>query len=67
MRARDVVGKRIVAIDQVRWWNAHLGRFMYTVERIRLEDGSHVYPAAFATENLPEATIYYTPPRPKAP
>lgn len=46
MRARDVVGKRIVAVEHARFYNRHLEQLETVVEAVILEDGTRLIPNA---------------------
>lgn len=40
MKINKIVGKKIVRVDQERFWNKHTGSWAVHCERIVLEDGS---------------------------
>ena len=40
MRARKLVGKRIKAVRQERFWNEHLGEWAVALHAIEFDDGS---------------------------
>lgn len=64
MRARAVVGRRIVGVEHVRWFNTQLGRIQTDCIRIRLDDGSSIVADAFETENGgPETDMRHVPRR----
>lgn len=42
MRARDVVGKRIVKVDQVRIHDPQLGHMVVALDALVLDDGSRI-------------------------
>lgn len=50
MRARDVVGKRIVRVAQSRMWNDNGGGFVWNVDHLELEDGTLVWATTVETE-----------------
>ena len=58
MRARDVIGKRIVAVRQQRVWNDHLGQFTYDLAAIELEGGREIRVLAVETETEPLIASY---------
>jgi hypothetical protein len=62
MNTRDVIGRRIVKVDHVRWYNAHLNRLETDVERIWLDDGSFLHPFAYETPDSPSGTIFHIKP-----
>lgn len=57
MRARDVIGKRIKAVRQTRWYNDHSGMREVTVDALILEDGTELRPYGFPTETDIAATL----------
>lgn len=59
MRARDVVGKRIVAVRHNRFHNQNTGRSMTVVSEIELHDGSVLRPFAFEGIDTPEGDIVH--------
>jgi len=58
MRARDVIGKRIVAVRQQRVWNDHLGQFIDDLAAIELEGGREIRVLAVETETEPLIASY---------
>ena len=50
MKAREIVGKRIVKVDQVRVQPRPGDRPVMAWERIWLEDGTFIYPITRETE-----------------
>ena len=59
MRARDVVGRRIVAVEHSRWWNEHLRRLETTCVRLVLDDGSVIWPDAFESLDAPVGDLIH--------
>lgn len=53
MRARDIVGKRIVKVKQTRFWNEHLQSFDVQFDSIELDNGTMVYFMCVETETEP--------------
>lgn len=51
MKARDVIGRKIVAVHQTRFYNEHMKRFSYEINSITLDDGRRIY---FSTEETIE-------------
>lgn len=51
MRSRDIVGKRIVAIEQRRVFIQRLGRHEFVSDAILLEDGTRVSLVPIADHN----------------
>jgi hypothetical protein len=49
VRSRDVVGRRIVAVQQERFWNQQTGRTDVNVVALVLDDGTRVYPITIET------------------
>lgn len=64
MRAKDVVGRKIVGIRHICWYNAAMRHMETSCVRIILDDGSEIFPVAFETADCPEATLLYCPPEP---
>jgi hypothetical protein len=63
MKARDVFGKRIVAIGQERFFNSHTERWDVSFNSITLEDGSRIIFSAGESETAPYAQATYYPAR----
>lgn len=42
MRSRDVVGRRIVRVNQERTWNVSLQRFDMMLQSLVLDDGTQI-------------------------
>lgn len=63
MKARDVIGKKIVAIQQEVFWNAHIAKNETAVSAIVLEDGTRLVPIATETVDQPLVTILVCRPR----
>lgn len=57
MKASDVVGKKIVRVEQTRWYNDNLRRFEYEVTLV-LDDGTRIVASASETLDCPAATMY---------
>ena len=57
MKSRDVIGKRIKAVRQTRWYNDHSGTHEVTVDALILEDGTELRPHGFPTETDIAATL----------
>lgn len=57
VKARDAVGKKIVAVRQTRWFNEHTGTREVTVDALILEDGTELRPHGFPTETDIASTI----------
>lgn len=54
IRARDIIGRRIVAVKQQRFSNyEHLGEMGYSLDWLELDDGSAIYFSAVETEAEP--------------
>ena len=56
MRTRQVLGKRIVAVEHERWEGGH-GVSGVRVSRLVLEDGTVLAPHAFETVDCPEGDL----------
>lgn len=50
MKSRGVVGKRIVKVNQHRFWNENGGCFDWNVDSLELEDGTTLHPVTIETE-----------------
>lgn len=57
MRARDVVGRRIVRVDHERFYDEHAGKTVTVVSRIVLDNGTILYPTASEGEYEPYGDI----------
>lgn len=55
MRSRDVVGRRIVAVNQERVWNETLQRSDVALYSLVLDNGSHV--VVMVAEDDPESYV----------
>lgn len=44
MRARDVVGKRIVKVNQHQFYNEHTGHMDNCVDSLELDNGTVIWP-----------------------
>lgn len=53
MKARDIVGRRVVSIEQTTFWNSHLGKNDNYVTSITLDNGTCLLPTAYETETEP--------------
>jgi hypothetical protein len=51
MNTKNVIGKRIVAVDQQRFYNASIGRMDNEVLAIVLEDGTRLAPYTIERED----------------
>jgi hypothetical protein len=59
MKAREVVGRRIIGVTHDRFYNEHLHRWEVVVSEIRLDDGSRLVPYCFETIDQPAATVLH--------
>lgn len=50
MRARDAVGRRIVKVNQRRFWNVHTGRWCVDVTSLDLDNGTALLPMVVEQE-----------------
>lgn len=57
MRARDVVGRKIVGVHQERFWNPRLQHFTYSVSGLTLDDGTRIRFDIEETEDTPVVTV----------
>ncbi len=53
MKARGVVGKRIVRIDQTQFFNKNTGKMDVALGALVLEDGTRLIPLVIETEYEP--------------
>lgn len=53
MKSRDVIGKRIVAVHQTRFWDGTVDQMTVGTDAIELEDGTIIYLMAHETETEP--------------
>jgi len=53
MKSKGVVGKRIVGIQHVRWFDQRTKKMLCAVDSLTLEDGTVLYPHAIATDVEP--------------
>lgn len=60
MRARDVVGRTIVGVKHVRWWNAHTDTLETTCDCIILDNGRVIYAVTIETEGETVADLRLT-------
>lgn len=51
MRARDAEGRRIVKVNQHRFWNVHNGDWCVQVISIDLDNGTSLLPMVIETEH----------------
>lgn len=51
MKARDAVGKRIVKVNQQRFFNSNIGQMDCCVDSLELDDGTILILSAFDTES----------------
>lgn len=58
MKARDVIGKRIVRIVHERWYNEHLKRHETDCIVLVLEDGTRIIAEAYETVEQPAVTMH---------
>ena len=63
MRARDAVGRTIVAIKQERFWNEHTQRFDVAIHHIELDNGTLLLPNAFETNDAPTCELLVWKPK----
>ena len=57
MRARDVIGKKIVAVEHDRWYDSLQKKSRRDCTRLVLEDGSIIVCLAYETIDCPAATM----------
>lgn len=50
MRARDVVGRTIVKVNQHRFWNENAGKMDVNVDSFELDNGTVVWPVTIETD-----------------
>jgi hypothetical protein len=63
LRARDVIGRRIVAVRQQRFSNYdHLGQMGYELQALVLDNGRSIYFSAVETEVEPYVDASLTDP-----
>ena len=62
MKSRDVVGKRIVKVNQSRWHDDEYG-WLHSVDSLVLEDGTRLIPHAQETSDLPVADLLVHKPK----
>lgn len=62
MRARDVVGRTIVGIRHVTYFNAHVGQRQVDCVQIQLDNGGIISAEAYETIDIPQTTLRYIPP-----
>ena len=60
MNANDVVGRKIVRVQQKRFWNDHTGSWAVQVDAFELDNGSVVTLHACESETEPfvECTVF---------
>jgi len=64
MRARDVVGRRIVRVDHgPRWYNRQASCWTQDCVRLHLDNGATIVAYAYETEDTPEANMRLVPPQ----
>lgn len=51
MRARDAEGRRIVKVNQYRFWNVHNGSWCVCVTSLDLDNGTALLPMTVETES----------------
>lgn len=56
MKTRDVIGRRIVSVDQERVWNGHLKRFSVVLYSLTLDNGARICLYAEETPECPWVT-----------
>ena len=56
MRAADIVGRRVVSVDQERGYNGHLREMETTISGFRLDNGTYIALTATETEDEPRVT-----------
>jgi len=57
VRARDAEGRRIVKVNQTRFWNEHLARHEYAVTSLDLDDGTSLMLMSVETEAEPVVNV----------
>lgn len=67
MRARDVVGRKIVGVRQVRFWSAHTNSWAVSLEAIELDNGAVIALHAFDTQDGSAVEGQVIKPRPRRP
>jgi hypothetical protein len=65
MKARQVVGRRIVAIEQERVWDSRCGRWIYHTAGITLDNGALLVPTVAELEVDYAITVQYVPAKPR--
>lgn len=58
MKARQVRGRRIVGIEQARFWNSHLKRWCYDLHEIILDSGDRIILRAQETQETPSVDAH---------
>lgn len=53
MKARDVVGHRIVKVRQERFWNPQIGETVWGINSITLDNGAVIILIAHETDQEP--------------
>ena len=61
MRARDIVGRTVVAVEQNRFWDESTGEFAWSVETLILDNGSRVNLIALEGGFQPYVHVTVTP------
>jgi hypothetical protein len=62
VKARDVVGRKIVAVDQNRFWDERAGGWIFEVRALVLDNGARVYPSVVELECDYAVEMYVTRP-----
>lgn len=59
MKARDIIGKKVVAVHQTRFYNSHIGVMDINLKSIDFDDGSSIVFSAFETETEPGVGVTF--------